>query len=120
MEIEINGKKYQLEFGMKFIRKMDEVYFIDKEGAKFGMGIESAVTYMAMQNPTVLFEIIKAGTSHLKSKPSNEEIETEIEKYAIEGKLEDLFLKFEQALGEAPFLKHKIKDFKEKARVQPE
>lgn len=117
MEITIKNKDYQLEFGLKFIRKMDEVYTINADGAEFGMGVESAMTYIATENPTVLYEIIKAGTSHYKSKPSNDDIEKTLEDYAIKGKLSELFTTVLKAMEDAPFLKQKIQNFKKQAKV---
>lgn len=116
MEIKIGNKNYELEFGLKFIRKMDEAYTIKADGAEFGMGIESAITYLNMKNPTVLYEIIKAGTSHLKSKPSNEDIENTLAKIAEEGQLDKTFNDIMKAMEDAPFLKQKIQRFKKLAK----
>ncbi len=120
MKFTINGKEYQLEFGIKFIRKMDEIYTVSANGMAFGMGVESALSYIAMENPTVLYEIVRAGTSHLKNKPSNDDIEDALEKVAGEGKLEKLFKDIQKAMEEAPFLKQKIKNFKKQAKVKQE
>lgn len=116
MNITINGKEYELEFGLKFIYEMDKAYTIKQGGAEFGMGIESAITYLAMRNPTVLQQIIKAGTSHLKSKPSDQDIENELLKIAEKGSLDKLFKDVMKAMESAPFLKQKIKMYKEKAK----
>lgn len=118
MKININDKEYQLEFGLKFIRQMDEAYKVEMNGIEFGMGIESAVSYLAMENPTVLYEIIKAGTSHLKSKPSSSDIETFLVEHAEKGTLEKLFKDVREAMENAPFLRAKIKSFKEEATVE--
>lgn len=120
MKFAINETEYQLEFGLGFIRELDKAYTIKGQGMEFGMGVETAVSYLAMENPTVLYEIIKAGTAHLKSKPSNVDIENELAKLAEEGKLEKTFVDFQEAMEEAPFLKSKIKRFKEKAKVVQE
>lgn len=113
MNLTIEGKEYQLEFGLGFIRELDKSYTIKADGMEFGMGVESAVSYLAMENPTVLFEIIKAGTNHLKSKPSNADIELFLVEHAEKGTLEKLFKDVQEAMAEAPFLKLKIKRFKE-------
>lgn len=118
MNLLISGKEYTLNFGLRFIKEMDETYKVDANGMAFGMGIESTVSYMAMENPTVLYEIIKAGTAHLKSKPSNDDIESFLMEHAEKDTLEKLFKDIQEAMESAPFLKHKIKRFKEQATVE--
>lgn len=118
MKITINGTEYQLEFGLKFIRKLDEAYTQSLDGMAFGLGIESAIPYLNMENPTVLYEIIKAGTAHLKSKPSNDDIENELLRFAEEDKLVKLFKDVQEAMETAPFLKGKIQKFKKEAGIQ--
>lgn len=118
MILTIGEKEYELRFGIEFIKRMDDAYKINAKGMEFGMGVESAVSYMAMENPTVLYEIIKAGTAHLNSKPSNKDVEAVLEKYAEEDKLDQLFKNIQEAMEVAPFLKQKIKKFKEEARVR--
>lgn len=109
MILKIKGKEYELQFGLKFIRELDKAYTHKVDGMEFGLGVESAIPYLKMQNPTVLFELIKAATSHLKSKPSNNDIEDELLKRAEEGKLEELYDEFLKAMEESAFLKPKLK-----------
>lgn len=115
MDITINGKEYELVFGLKFIRELDKTYTQKIDGMEFGVGIETAIPYLKMKNPVVLYEIIKAATSHLKSKPSNADIEKELEELAEEDKLEQLFEDIETAMGESAFLKPKMKIFSQAA-----
>lgn len=117
MNITINGKEYELVFGLKFIRELDKTYTQKIDGMEFGVGIETAIPYLKMKNPVVLYEIIKAATSHLKSKPSNEAIEKELEKLAEEDKLDQLFEDIEKAMGESAFLKPKMKMFNQAIKV---
>lgn len=116
MNLVIGGKEYQLEFGLRFIRELDIAYTQKSNGVEFGFGVESAVTYLAMENPTVIYEIIKAGTAHLKSKPSNDDIEAFLVEHAENDTLEKLFEDVMEALEKSPFLKRKIKDIKERAK----
>lgn len=109
MNITINEKDYELKFGLKFINQLDKIYTQELSGIKFGMGVEMMNTYLNMKHPQALANIIKAGTSHLSSKPSNKEIEDYLEEQAVNDKLEDLFTDFLDAVNQAPFLKHKLK-----------
>lgn len=118
MDLTINGKEYHLQFGLKFIRELDKTYTQKADGMEFGLGIETAIPYLKMENPVVLYELIKAGTSHLKSKPSNDDIENELLKFAEEGKLEKLFKDIEKAMEDSAFLKQKMKKFKKAAADQ--
>ncbi|WP_339163716.1 tail assembly chaperone [Siminovitchia sp. FSL W7-1587] len=118
MKLMISGKEYELKFGIGFIKKMDQVYTANMNGVEFGMGIEQSLFYFKTKNPTVLFNVIKAGTDHLQSKPSNNDIEAELEKIAFDGKLNELFETLENGMRESVFLKQKIEDFEKKAKVQ--
>ncbi|MBW8350781.1 tail assembly chaperone [Bacillus sp. IITD106] len=120
MDLLIGGKEYTLEFGLKFINELDKAYTQRLNGVEFGMGVESAITYLAMENPTVLYQIIKAGTSHLKSEPSNDDIEKFLVEHAEKGTLEKLFKDIQEAMEKAPFLKQKIQNFKKQAAVASE
>lgn len=109
MELTLGGNKYQLEFGLEFIASLDKMYTQKSEGMEFGLGIESVIPYIKMQNPTVLVNIIKAGTAHLKSYPSNLDIKEFLTKLANDEKLEEFFEQVEDEMRVAPFLKGKMK-----------
>ncbi|MBD8006530.1 tail assembly chaperone [Bacillus norwichensis] len=118
MKLMINGKEYEMKFGIGFIKKLDQIYPASMNGVEFGMGIEQSMFYFKTKNPTVLFNVIKAATDHLNSKPSNNDIEEELEKIASESQLNGLFETLEHEMRESVFLKQKIEDFEEKAKVQ--
>ena len=109
MELTIGGKEYKLAFGMKFIERLDHLYAQDLDGVKFGMGVESIVMYLKMENPTSLFFGIKAAAAHLKTKPSDEDIEVFITELAEKDKLSKLFKDFFSALEKAPLVQAKTK-----------
>src|SRR5699024_12344226 len=81
MKLTINDKEYELKFGLSFINAIDNIYTQKMNGVEFGMGLEMLNTYMSLGRPTALFNVIKAGTSHLDSKPSNNDIESYLEDY---------------------------------------
>ena len=105
-QIEINGKKYDLSFGIDFIREMDKRYEVSGNGVKFGMGIQSAVIYLQDFNPVVIADIILSATHTLKSIPSIADIETWIEDQG--DNLEKVFDDFLSALKNAPMTKLKV------------
>jgi len=113
MNLTIGGKEYELEFGMKFINALDNIYTQSLHGMAFGMGVESLITYLNMENPASLYNGIKAGTAHLKSKPSNDDIEAYITELAEKDELGQLYEDFFNALEKAPLVRKKIQTVKE-------
>jgi|SRR5690625_3594527 len=116
MKLEINGKEYELEFGLKFIHEMDNIYTQRLNGVEFGMGLEMMGSYLNMRNPLVLLSVIKAGTAHLKSKPKQNDIEKFLEEKAEKNEFGRFFDEVEEVLVSAPFLKDKLKRMKTASR----
>jgi|SRR5699024_1770716 len=113
MELTIGDKKYELKFGLSFINAIDNTYTQSMSGVEFGMGVEMLSTYMGLKRPTALYNLIKAGTSHLNSKPSNNDIEEFLENEFSEGRQEELFDRAMEAMEQAPFLKQTVQGMKE-------
>lgn len=113
MKLKIGGKEYELAFGMGFINALDNIYTQNLQGMAFGTGVESLITYLNMENPTSLYNGIKAATSHLKSKPSNEDLEAYITELAEKDELGKLYDDFFNALEKAPLVRKKIQTIKE-------
>lgn len=109
MELTLGGNKYQLEFGLEFIATLDKMYVQKSDGMEFGLGVESVIPYIKMENPVVLINIIKAGTAHLKSFPTNQDIKEFLTEKAENDKLSEFFAEVEDAMRVAPFLKGKLK-----------
>ena len=66
MQIEINGKEIDLNFGIRFIRELDEKYNLIVAGKKVGVGIEETIPRILMGNVVALEDVIYAGKAHLK------------------------------------------------------
>lgn len=103
-QIEINGKKHDLHFGIDFIREMDKRYEVNGNGVSFGMGINSAVFYLKDNNPIILEDIILAATHTSKTIPSVADIEKWLEE---QEDLDKVFEDFLSALKTAPLTKSK-------------
>ncbi|MCW1082767.1 tail assembly chaperone [Streptococcus anginosus] len=104
-QIEINGKKHDLHFGIDFIREMDKRYEVNGNGVSFGMGINSAVVYLKDNNPVILEDIILAATHSAKTIPSVADIEKWLEEQEDLDKVFDDFL---SALKTALLTKSKV------------
>lgn len=105
-QIEINGKTYNLHFGISFIREMDKRYEVKGSGVSFGMGIQSAVIYLQDFNPVVIADIILSATHTSKASPSLSDIEAWIEEQGDD--LEKVFDDFLSTLKTAPMTKLKV------------
>lgn len=118
MELSIGGKNFTLEFGLEFIATLDTMYTQKAEGMEFGLGVESAIPYLKMKNPTVLVNLIKAGTSHLNTSPSNKGINEFLTEKANNDTLDKFFGEIEEGMRVAPFLKGKMADIDKNVAAQ--
>ena len=94
MKLLINGKKYKVHFGVKFIREMDKNNFLEKDGAKFGAGLELRAGALYDYSTPALAEILYTGTCTEKNRPSISEVDRFIEEH------EDLEGLFEEVISE--------------------
>lgn len=79
MILTINGRDFNLAFGMDFLDYLNKANSIsmEVEGQQMSTGIGGAGLVgntLESRLPSTLRLLIKAGTSHLKFKPSNEDI----------------------------------------------
>ena len=117
MDIEINGKGYTLNFGMAFIRKMDDRHYVDKNGVQFGVGVTIAAVQLQDMNPTILQDIVECGLHDVKKdKPSSADIEKAIIGMVEEKGLEKTCNDFLGTLEKQPLLADKLKNFKKEAK----
>ena len=119
MKFKIAGKEYELKFGLKFIRTLDEVYRVDYEGLEFGMGVNLAFMNLNQYSPSALAEVIKASVAHESSPPKIYQIDEAIEDYAEENDgLGELFEEVLDELGKSKVIKDTLKQFKQHAQTQ--
>lgn len=122
MELKIGGKEYLLKFGILFNRKLDEAYTQNIDGMEFGMGVEAVYVYLSTENIDGIFNTIRSATAHLKSVPSDADLETYIEERAIADKgLSKLSKELLEGMKESPFFSSKLKNMEslnKKAQAQ--
>ena len=75
MQIEINGKEIDLNFGIRFIRELDEKYNLTVAGKKVGVGIEETIPRILMGNVVALEDVIYAATWTAKKRPTLSEMD---------------------------------------------
>lgn len=91
MEVKLNGKALQLNFGVRFVRELDKIAGMELtvKGVKqnFGMGLAKTVPSLKSYDAAVLSDVIYAAAWDNKSRPSRSEIDALIDnpKTDIEG-----------------------------------
>ena len=63
MKITLNGTDYQLRFGVRFVRELDEKYFFGPEEVHFGTGVQTAFIKLQKNDPVILADVLSAALS---------------------------------------------------------
>ena len=58
MQLTINGKEYELNFGVRFVREMDKNMGAVMHGINFGMGVAKALAGLSAYDAAVLSDTI--------------------------------------------------------------
>lgn len=54
----LDGKEHEFKFGIGFVRAIDKVYTVEKEGFKFGVGLDLTLTKLISRDPVTLAEYL--------------------------------------------------------------
>lgn len=93
MQIKINGKTYDLNFGIRWVLLMNQNHNISGNGLSQGMGINQAVASLSQYDPIGLSEILLNATWINKERPTSTDIDHYLETDADIKKLCDSILK---------------------------
>ena len=93
MQIKINGKDYELNFGIRWVLLMNQKHNIAQNGLSQGMGINQAVASLSQYDPIGLSEILLNATWINKERPTSADIDHYLETDADVKKLCDSILK---------------------------
>ena len=93
MQIKINGKDYELNFGIRWVLLMNQNHNITQNGLSQGMGINQAVASLSQYDPIGLSEILLNATWINKERPTSADIDHYLETDAHIKKLCDSILK---------------------------
>ena len=93
MQVKINGKDYELNFGIRWVLLMNQKHNIAQNGLSQGMGINQAVASLSQYDPIGLSEILLNATWINKERPTSADIEHYLETDADIKKLCDSILK---------------------------
>ena len=98
MQLAINGKNYNVKFGVKFVRSLDKTFPIERNGMKFGMALSAKIPELYAKNIASLADILYHGTVTESPRPSLADVETFVEEHED---LEQLFDDVIQELSES-------------------
>lgn len=93
MQIKINGKAYELNFGIRWVLLMNQKHNITQNGLSQGMGINQAVASLKQYDPVGLSEILLNATWINKERPTSADIDHYLDTDADIKKLCDSILK---------------------------
>lgn len=93
MQVKINGKDYELNFGIRWVLLMNQKHNIAQNGLSQGMGINQAVASLSQYDPIGLSEILLNATWINKERPTSADIDHYLETDADVKKLCDSILK---------------------------
>lgn len=93
MQIKINGKNYDLNFGIRWVLLMNQKHNITQNGLSQGMGINQAVASLKQYDPVGLSEILLNATWINKDRPTSADIDHYLDTDADIKKLCDSILK---------------------------
>lgn len=75
MQIKINGKDYELNFGIRWVLLMNQKHNVTLNGLSQGMGINQAVASLKQYDPVGLSEILLNATWINKERPTSADID---------------------------------------------
>lgn len=119
MTVKINGKECKLNFGVGFVRDLDQKYFVQgKSGIKFGSGLESRVPMLLSDDVVTLAEFIYLGTARMsEGRPSIQEVDDFIDSAK---NIEELFEQVVEELKKSNACRVKVLQLEENIRKEEE
>lgn len=94
MILKINDRETEVRFGIRFIRELDKANMMQREGLKFGAGLEMKVPMLFTYDAVALSDVLYAGTSMEKNRPTIKDIDDYVESH------ENIERLFEEVLDE--------------------
>ena len=110
MILTINGKNYELKFGLGFLAEMNKRKPAEFEGMKTGYGAMALFNVgQFLGDPLAFYDLIRAATAEASQKPSNEELESYLEQLITEGRIEQVFSSILAEVKKSPILAYAMK-----------
>ncbi|MCM0724308.1 tail assembly chaperone [Latilactobacillus curvatus] len=112
MNLTINGQEQELNFGVRFVRELDKVAGINKDGVQLGFGLTRSLPGMQTYNPATLSDVIYAATATNSPRPSRNDVDDYIDSIESIDELEKVFEEVNQGIDKANALKAALKNMK--------
>ena len=110
MILTINGKNYELKFGLGFLAEMNKRKPAEFEGMKTGYGAMALFNVgQFLGDPLAFYDLIRAATAEASQKPSNKELEAYLEQLITEGRIEQVFTSVLAEVKKSPILAYAMK-----------
>ncbi len=106
MELTINGKDYSFVFGFGFLRKMNELRGISRDGVNIGMGLQVTAPALKAFDVLALIDVLRAANATEKARVSVADLEKFL---TTTDKLEQVFDQTWKALEESNLTKLAVK-----------
>lgn len=75
MNIKLNNKDIELNFGIGFLRELDKIGGIDVEGVSMGMALTKTIPALNSWDPLALLNVVYSATHAQSPRPSMKDIE---------------------------------------------
>ena len=79
MKLKVGSKNYDLNFGVGFVRNLDNYYGMSVQGMSFGMGLTKALSGLRVYDPASLSEVLYIATWADATRPTQEAIDRVLE-----------------------------------------
>ncbi|MEQ9809182.1 tail assembly chaperone [Streptococcus jiangjianxini] len=110
MILTINGKNYELTFGLGFLAEMNKRKPAEIEGMKTGYGAMALFNAgQLLGDPLAFYDLVKAATAEAPQKPSNEELEVYLTQLIMEGRMDAVFNDIMTEIKKSPILAYAMK-----------
>lgn len=110
MILTINGKNYELTFGLGFLAEMNKRKPAEFEGMKTGYGAMALFNMgQLLGDPLAFYDLVKAATAEATQKPSDEELEAYLTQLIVENRIEAVFGDIMDEVKKSPILAYAMK-----------
>lgn len=118
MQITIDGTDYRLNFGIKFIRLMNDLHHTSQSGMNIGMGLNQATLSLMSQDVIGLAEIIECATWINSKRPTKDQIYAYLENDKTN--IAKLFKDIDKELKESNVTKGTVKNLEKTIKARQE
>lgn len=110
MNLTINGNEQELHFGIGFVRELDNVAGVNKNGIQLGMGLTLTMPSLKSYNPAALSNVIYAATVTNSPRPGLGDVDKYLESITSADEIERIFDEVNEEINKATMLQTALKN----------